>query len=104
MSQVTPSYACLLRLSAVADLCSGFSLAGSTSGTIGIAILAIFVLAVTVAIIYFAARKTNRSALPLGSSEPSSVQLNDFNASHEEAISYRPFHSEGQPVNGRGFL
>lgn len=104
MSQVAPSSPCPLDLSAVADPPSGFSLAGSTSGTIGIAIVAIVILAVTIAIVYLGARRSKRSALPPGYSEPSSISLSGYNTPRGEESGDRPGYREGQPVHGRGFV
>ena len=104
MSQITPSSPCLFDLSVIADLSSGFSLAGSTPGTIGIAIVALVILAITIAIVYFGARRSKRSALPRGSSEPSSIVLSGYNTPRGEENGYRPGYGEGQPVHGRGFV
>ena len=88
-----------LLASAVTDLLSGFSLAGSTPGTIGIAILIVAILAVTMAIVYVGARRSKRSTLPLGSSEPSDIALGGYNRFPSEGDSYH----EGQAMHGRGF-
>ncbi len=87
-----------LLASAVADFRSGFSLAGSTPGTIGIAILVVAILAVTVAIVYVGARRSKRSALPLGSAEPSDIALASYDPLTGEENGYK----EGQPMHGGG--
>ena len=106
MSQITPSSPCLFDLSAIADLLSGFSLAGSTPETIGIAIVAILMLAITIAIVRFGARRSKRSALPPGSSEPSGIALGGYNTPRGEDNGYKPNYGEeqSQPIQGRGFV
>ena len=104
MSQTTPSLLCSFNSSNIADLHSGLSLAGSTSGTIGIAIVAILILAATVAIVYFGARRSKRSARPPRSSEPSSIALSGYNTPRGEENGYRPGLGGGQPVHGRNFV
>lgn len=79
MSQLTPSPPCPLNIGTIANSYSGFSLAGSTPGIIGIAIIAVVILAMTIAIVYFGARRSKHSALTLGPSESSSIPLSGYN-------------------------
>lgn len=72
----------------------GFSLAGSTPETIGIAIIAIVVLAITIAVVYFGVRRSKRSASPPGSSEPSSIALSGYNTARGGENGYGPGHGE----------
>lgn len=94
MSQISPSSPCSFDLSTIADLPSGFSLAGSTPETIGIAIIAIVVLAITIAVVYFGVRRSKRSASPPGSSEPSSIALSGYNTARGGENGYGPGHGE----------
>ena len=87
-----------LLVGTVTDRISGFSLAGSTPGTIGIAILVVAISAVTVAIGYFGARRSKRSALPLGSEEPSDIALASYGPLTGEGNGYK----EGRPMHGGG--
>ena len=104
MSQITLSSPRPFISSAIADLPSGFSLAGSTPETIGIAIVAIFILAITITIVYFGARRSKRSALSPGSSGPLGIALSGYNTPRGEENGYRSGYGEGQPVHGRGFV
>ena len=69
---------------------------------IGIAIIAVVVLALTVAIAWFGAKRSKGSAIPLSSSEPSSIALSGYNTPRGEDNSYRPGYGEGPPVRGEG--
>lgn len=72
----------------------GFSLAGYTPETIGIAVIAIVVLAITLAIVYFGARRSKRSAVPPASSEPSTIALSRYNTPGDEVNGYGPRRGE----------
>ena len=104
MSKLILHSAFPLALSAIADLPSGCSLAGDTPKTIGIAIIAFGILSIVIAIVYFGNRRNRRSALPLGSTEHSSIALTSYNTPRGEEPGHEPYYNEGQPANERGFI
>ena len=71
---------------------SGFSLAGSTAGSIGIALAVIVMISATLAILWFAAKRKRSTAIPghphSNSTEPPSINLSGYNTPRPDRDGY----------------
>ena len=83
-----------------ANLDRGFHLAGSSAGSIGIAILALIILTGTVFLVYFGTKR-NRPASGVGQFGSSDIVLNNYDQSRAEGTGYTHLRDRQR---GRGSL
>ncbi len=89
-----------------ADFIRGFSLAGSTSGAIGIAIAVVVMISATLAILWFAAKRNRSTAIPAqshsNSTGPPSIALTGYNTPRPDGDGYSGEHNPPK-YDGNGY-
>jgi hypothetical protein len=97
-----PSFLPLLVITAKIN--SGFLLAGSNGGSIGIAIFALIILTGTVAVVYFGAKRRRSASGTQHLASSDNIVLSSYEPSRGEGDGHGGDYRDGPRTHGRGFV